>query len=249
VVKTFVVHHLPDMNDLPAAERWFYRYHVPEVLRNRPLSYLSFRAVPAPPGAEAFGYYNYKVHENLAAGEEEPSLGLLGMTAEVVPLQVIMVTVPATPTEDFTGKDVSFDQKTILRWLVLLRYPDAVSVEEGDDWYVNVHAPEVLRQPGLTRFFSYRVLEPRFAIKGGRPPFLHPRSTFSSDWQRVSELWYEDARGWTESVLTAPPHYTPPPWAERGTFPFLEPGVHFAGTFILERPSDDWCRDPRPFSV
>jgi len=109
VVKTFVVHHLLDMNDLPAAERWFYRYHVPEVLRNRPLSYLSFRAVPAPPGAEAYGYYNYKVHENLAAGEEEPSLGLLGMTAEVVPLQVIMVTVPATPTEDFTGKDVSFD--------------------------------------------------------------------------------------------------------------------------------------------
>jgi hypothetical protein len=52
VVKTYVVHHLPDMNDLPAAERWFYRRHVPEVLRNRQLSYVSFRAVPPPPGAD-----------------------------------------------------------------------------------------------------------------------------------------------------------------------------------------------------
>ena len=36
MVKTIIIHHLPDMNDLPAAERWFYRYHVPEVLRNQP---------------------------------------------------------------------------------------------------------------------------------------------------------------------------------------------------------------------
>ena len=55
MIRTIMFHHLLDMNDLPAAERWFYRYHIPEVLRSRPVSYLSYRAVPAPPGAEAYG--------------------------------------------------------------------------------------------------------------------------------------------------------------------------------------------------
>jgi hypothetical protein len=246
VVKTFVLHHLPDMDDLPAAERWFYRYHIPEVLRNRPLSYVSFRAVPAPEGAEAYGYFNYKVHENLAVGDEEPPLGLLGMSHEVVPLNVVMVTVPVVPTEDFLGRETPFDERTILRWFCVHRYPGGVSVEEGDEWFREVHAPEVLRQPGLTRFFSYRVMPPRFAIRGSRPLFLHPRSTFSSDWHRVSELWYEDARGWRESVLAAPPAYTPPPWATRETYPFLAPGAGFVSTFLLERPADDWLRDVRP---
>ena len=71
MIKTIILHHLLDMNDLPAAERWFYRYHVPEVLRNRPVSYVSYRAVPPPPGAEAYGYFNYKVHEHVSVGEHE----------------------------------------------------------------------------------------------------------------------------------------------------------------------------------
>ena len=137
MVKTFVLHHLPDTDDLPAAERWFYRFHIPEVLRNRPLSYVSYRALPAPDGAEDYGYFNYKVHENLAPGDEEPPLGLLAMTHEVVPLDVIMV--------------------------------------------------------------------------------------------------------------TDPPGYTPPPWATRATYPFLAPRAEFVSTFLLERPSDDWLRDVRPF--
>ena len=96
---------------------------------------MSYRAVPPPPGAEDYGYFNYKVHENLNRGEGERSLGLTAMTKEVVPLKVIMVNVPATPSEDLLGKGTSFEEKTILRWLIAFRYPEGVSVEEGDDWY------------------------------------------------------------------------------------------------------------------
>ncbi len=87
MIKTIILHHLLDMNDLPAAERWFYRYHIPEVLRNQPVSYVSYRAVPPPPGAEAYGYFNYKVHENINRGEAEKPLGLLAMSKEVMPTQ------------------------------------------------------------------------------------------------------------------------------------------------------------------
>ncbi|OFW60396.1 MAG: hypothetical protein A2133_02725 [Actinobacteria bacterium RBG_16_64_13] len=248
MIKTIILHHLLDMNDLPAAERWFYRYHIPEVLRNRPVSYLSYRAVPAPPGAEDYGAFNYKIHENVSMGEGETPLGLISMTPEVVPLRVIMVNVPATPTEDFKGRELSLDDKTILRWVTVFRYPEGVSVDRGDNWYVNVHAPEVMRQPGLTRFFSYRVLPSAAAVRKGVSRFLHPESQISSDWHRVSEQWYENSNGWVESIIKSPPAYSKPSWAKHDKYPFFEPGVDFAGMFILERPTDDWLKTvPRAY--
>ena len=48
--------------------------------------------------------------------------------------------------------------------------------------------------------------------------------------------------GWSRSS-PSPPRYTKPPWATYDRYPFLEPGVDFASTFILERPSDDWLRE------
>ncbi|UCE35055.1 MAG: hypothetical protein JSV40_03880 [Deltaproteobacteria bacterium] len=237
------------MNDLPAAERWFYRYHVPEVLRNNPVSYVSYRAVPPPPGAEEYGYFNYKVHENVLLGEQEQHLGLLSMTPEVVPLKVVMVNVPAVPTDDFKGRDVSLGEKTILRWLIVFRYPEGVSLEEGEAWYLHVHAQEVMRQPGLTRFFSYRILPSQVSVQEGASTFLHPRSTVSSNWHRVSEQWYENSNGWVDSVIKSPPVYTRPAWATYDRYPFFEPEVDFASTFILERPSDDWLRHVPPSYV
>lgn len=246
MIRTIIFHHLLDMNDLPAVERWFYRYHIPEVLRGRPLSYVSYRAVPAPPGAERYGLFNYKIHENVHSEEGEIPLALTAMTPEVVPLRVIMVNVPVSPTNDFAGSDLSLGEKTILRWVTVHRYPRGVSAEEGDAWFVDVHAPEVLRQPGLTRFFSYRVLPSPVPVRKGVSRFLHERSSVSSDWHRVSELWYEDSRGWVESVLNSPPAYTSPPWRSYQEYPFFEPDADFASMFILERPTDDWVRQFAP---
>ncbi len=248
MIKTLIFHHLLDVNDLPAAERWFRRYHVPEVLRNHPVSYVSYQAVPPPPGAEDYGCFNYKLHENIAGGEGEQQLGLLAMTPEVVPLKVVMVNLPATPTEDFLGGSASRD-RTILRWVTVFRYPDGVDVAEADEWYVHTHAREVLQQPGLTKFFSYRVLPSAVAVQAGRSTFLHPASVVSSAWHRVSEQWYENGRGWVESILRSPPSYTKPAWATHDRYPFLRPGTEFGGIFILETPTHDWIREIRPFYV
>jgi hypothetical protein len=107
----------------------------------------------------------------------------------------------------------------------------------------------VLSQPGLTRFFGCRVLPPRSAMRHVRPASLHPRSTFSSDGHGVFELWYEDARSWRESVLTAPPTSAPPSWATPGTYRFVRPGRGFVSAFLLARPGDAWPRDVRPFDA
>ena len=249
MIKTLIFHHLLDLNDLPAAERWFYRYHVPEVMRGRPVSYLSYRVVPSPPGAEHYGCFNYKIHEFVSPGGGPAPLARTAMTREVVPLKTIMVNVLAAPTEDFMGGELSHDERTILRWVTVFKYPANVSVEEGERWYLDVHAPEVMQQPGLTRFFSSRVLPMEVPVKQGRASFLHPDSEVWSGWHRVTELWYENSNGWVESILDSPPAYSSPPWIAHNTYPFFEPGVDFVGGFILERPSDDWLRVVPPAYV
>jgi len=60
LIKLLVMHHLYDDNDLPGMERFFWRYHAPEVMQFAPkmTRYVNFRAVPPPPGAEEYGHYN-----------------------------------------------------------------------------------------------------------------------------------------------------------------------------------------------
>ena len=96
--RIYVMHHLHDWNDLPAFERWFWRYHAPEVMRgSRLLRYVNYRAVvPPPAGSEAYGFHNYCVHEDifLHASDSGPGLGNGGLlfTPEPGPMDVAVAT-------------------------------------------------------------------------------------------------------------------------------------------------------------
>ena len=251
MIKTIIIHHLLDMNDLPAAERWFYRYHIPEVLRNQPVSYVSFRAVPPPPGAEAFGYYNYKVHENLNRGEGEKPLGLLTMTQG------------SGAAQGDHGQRAGDAHRGLHGPGHLLRgedhpalgrspsaTPKGVSVEEGDDWYVNVHAKEVMQQPGLTRFFSYQGHRAagghgqggagvHASAVGGLVRLAPHQRAVVREQQRLGGFGPHQPAGLHQAAVGDPRRATPS-WS---------PGSNFASTFILERPSDDWLREVPRFYV
>jgi hypothetical protein len=243
MLRGVVMIHLPNMNDLPAMDRYYHRYHGPEIARRfGPWleRFESYRVVPPPPGAERYGYINYRIVESW--WREMPSVA--GTVAFTTPpstnVQRFSFLVPPQPTEEFLGGNFSADEKSILRWLTVFKDPETVSVEEGENWYLNVHANEALQQPGLTQYFSYRILE-----SGGLPghrPGGRPQPARSL-WHRLSELWYENFDGWHKSVIDSPPKYTKPPWAKYDEYPFLEPGVDFWSTFILERPDDDFLSD------
>jgi hypothetical protein len=93
-----------------------------------------------------------------------------------------------TPAPDiFKGGDFTADEKSIIRWYQITKYPKGVSLEQGEDWFLNVHTKEVLQQPGLTAYFSSRA-----CTMPGRYPV---------EWVRVTEQWYEDFNGWKKSVI------------------------------------------------
>jgi hypothetical protein len=261
-MRSYLILNMRSMNSLPLMEPWLQREHAPEIIgMNGPIldRYTSYRAIPAPTGAEPYGYYNWRMTEHW--WRESPFRGHGQMDqgtafAETWPPNYtnilglpegearsdkwggtpdgrhppVMMFVNRRPDNDFHGKGLLMGDGTVIRWVMAIKYPEGVSKEEGEDWYLNTHAPEVCKQPGLKRFYSYKKIAP-----------------FTTQFDRVSELWYENTDAWTHAVVTNPPNYTKPAWAKYDQYPFLEPYVDFISTFLLESPTNDFLRDWRGY--
>jgi hypothetical protein len=251
MLRSFALHDIP-VNDIAAMERWYYRDHAPEIVRRYGPWLVRFECylpVPAPAEAQTFGLYNWRMTEGW--WRELPEAGTendICFTPPTVWPRVAAAFVPPQPTEHFLACDFLPMERACLRWLMLLRYPEGVDKEEGEEWFLRVHAPEAATQPGLVRFFSHKVIKEVGSVPGRwradtRPPGggVHVR------WDRVVELWYETFEDWRRAVITDPPDYTRPDWATQAAYPFVSPYEELATTFILERPNDDFLRDLRGY--
>jgi hypothetical protein len=235
------------------SDRFYLRYHGPDVVRiSGPWlrRYESYKAYDPPPEAVARfgakrGRYSELWFSNLEEYRGRPNLTTAtlppqeGKNAQAPDQTVIMV--PALPTEEFLVKQLDPEQTTIMRWVCGIKYPEGVSVEEGEKWYLEVHAQEAKQQIGLLGFYSHRALKIDFAspapIKDTSSPVGLPAATPEQlAWVRVTEMWYEDMDAWRKAVLESPPKYTPPPWG--GEYPF----VTMVSNFIDLKPDVDFLK-------
>ena len=245
------MHDIP-MAHVAAMERWYYRDHAPEINRRFGLwltRHDSYLPVDAPAEARAYGFFNWRVTEGY--WRELPQPGPRGNLAFTVPPLVPKVATgffPAQPTEDFMGGHLQPHEKHVLRWYVLLRYPAGVPKEEGERWFLDTHAREVMEQPGLFRFFSHRAVREPVPLPGEWPAGRMPLpDTVLHSWDRLIELWYESFDDWRRAVIESPPHYTRPSWATNERYPFVGLGADFVSSFLLERPADEFWRDARGY--
>lgn len=253
MIRSIVVHDIP-IDHVAGMERWYFRDHAPEIARRYGpwlTRHESFLPVDAPADARAYGFFNWRVTDGW--WRELPLAGPRGTFSFTVPPVTPTVAtcfIPAQPTEDFLGWENQPHERDVLRWFILMRYPEGVSRADGDAWFLNVHAPEVARQPGLHRFFSYRVIDEHAPLPGTWPSHAieDVKRTLLPHWDRVVELWYEGFDDWRRAVISEPPAYTPPPWANSGRYPFLEPRKEFVSSFLLERPTDEFLRDSRGYT-
>jgi hypothetical protein len=258
------------------ADRFYLRYHAPETLRISGAwirQYVMYRPYDPPEEAVGkFGAVKGRYAELWFASMEEyqsrPSHGAWSLPSwetdqsRKMPKGAKYATLlPALPTEEFYDPDPNPEKTPVVRWITAIRYPDGVSVEEGEDWFVNVHAKEVLKQPGLLKFVSYSCLErgggtgnmpegggemPQMS-QGGEMPQMPEGMTggpggmpgggeVKKSWARVSEYWYTDLDAWRKANVESPPEYTVPSWG--GEYPFVEMG----STFINYMPDVDFLR-------
>jgi hypothetical protein len=214
-------------------DRWYFRFHSKEMLRYWGpwlRRYETYRAYDPPPEAKRFGALDGRLVEmwfdSVEADREARCISNLertpGTPSPWPRPRSATILVPAVPTEDFLGKEPLPEEKTILRWCCIFKYPDGVSLEEGEKWYLEVHSQEVKQQPGLLKYISHR------GLKEQLPP---------NPWHRISELWYENISAWRKAVIDSGLHYTPPPWGKK------EPFVDMVSTFVGYKPDVDFLRD------
>jgi hypothetical protein len=242
------------------ADRFYMRYHAPETIRiSGPWirRYESYKPYDPPEEAlKRFGAVKGRYAELWFASEEEyhsrPGHGAWSLpswetdrTRKMPRGARYATTVPALPTEEFYDPDPNPEQTPIIRWVQAIRYPEGVSIEEGEKWFLDIHAREALKQPGLLKFISYKCLE-RGGIPSGKKgtssmPQGAPKPSgamtpsgqipsgadMPRSWVRVVEYWYKDFDSWRKAVIESPPKYTAPSWG--GEYPFVEMGSTFIG--------------------
>ena len=81
-----------------------------------------------------------------------------------------------------------------------MRYPEGVSLEDGEKWYLSVHTQEARQMPGLLRYISYK------AVKD---------SPIKTPWARMTELWFKDYEAFRKATFESGIKYTAPGWANR----------------------------------
>lgn len=135
------------------------------------------------------------------------------------------------PTDDFLGDsaattDLSPNQKgRLVRWLFILRYPERVTKEQGEDWYLGTHTQEAKRMRGLRRYVSWKAQPPPADLA----TIVRPR------WDRLTELAFTDWPAWEDGAVARMPAWTPPPYGE--------PGFFSETIFIREEPEYDFLRE------
>ncbi len=220
--------------DKAILDRWYYRTHSQETLqRVGPWleRYWTYRAYDVGPEADTFTVSRYRLTELWYASVEARNEAVVNFANMSPPpkgwddprYKTIngMINIPANPTDTFLGKQPPARERPYLRWMVLVKYPSEVPVDEGEQWYREVHAKELLTVPGLLRFVSYSSVD--------APSKAMP-------WVRLSELWFDDYDDWRKAFVESPIEFTAPSWSNE--FPFVDNIC----TFVGDEPDIDWLQ-------
>lgn len=113
----------------------------------------------------------------------------------------------------------------MIRWVFFLKYPEGVSFEEGERWYLGTHTQEAKTLRGLRRYVTWRTEPAKKAPVWSTVERLN-------QFDRVTELWFDDWESWHEAAIVNPPKYTPAPYGDRG---FL-----FEALLVDEQPDENF---------
>jgi len=262
--RSYLTLNLTDLNDLPKMNRWLFKDHAPDtVSQNGPIleRYTTYRALPIPAGAEAYGAYNWRMTEHfwredpfgemqLDHGSAMSEIWCEGYNEAVGnPTEAeargdwskngensnahppAFMFCNYRPDNSFKGKGITLNDGPFFRFVVTFKYPDGVKFEEGEEWLLTKFAPTVCEQEDLLRAFSYKAL----------PPYTGP-------FQRVLELWYRDSKAWRKNWVENTPKIPKPTWATTDYAPYLEPYKDMVCIFLEEAPERDFLRG-LPYNV
>jgi len=133
--------------------------------------------------------------------------------------------------EDIKGSSKMTDDGANFRWLFFIKYPEGISEEEGDKWFLETFVKEAAEMPEVTRILSSKLLD---------KPRINP-------FHRVAEFWFDDSKSWHRAMVENADKFTKPEWRSEEKPPFLEPYKDITGIFIMDRPDSDHLQQWRGY--
>ncbi len=121
----------------------------------------------------------------------------------------------------------------MIRFVHFFNYTKDISIENGELWYLNEHAPRARKLPGVLHYLSWHSIDPGI-------PFPHIASPTPFDqFIRRSELGFKDLKAWQRAMETDPELWTSSLKEKPG---FRE----FECMLLTEEPQFDLLRDAPP---
>ncbi|MFC1890980.1 acetyl-CoA hydrolase [Thermodesulfobacteriota bacterium] len=155
--------------------------------------------------------------------EEEPSTNIDGDAGrssggdnEMPPF--IFAFVPVWWEEDFKGNERTVEDGPNYRWQFVLRYPEDVSVEQGDEWFYQEVIPQFQTMPEVTRILSSKIL----------------REVNSCPFHRVTEMWFDGPTDWHRAAVEKAASIKKPAWAKQDKFPYLQSRFEITSIFLTD---------------
>lgn len=144
--------------------------------------------------------------------------------ADTIPF--IAVFLPIWWEEDLKGKERTIADGANYRWQCLIRYPENVSMEEGDRWFYDILVPYFQGCGTVNRMLSSKVL----------------KNINDPNYDRVMELWFDGPEEWYETVVKNADRIKAPDWKDscaQDVFPYLKPFHEFCGIFLTDYATSD----------
>lgn len=130
----------------------------------------------------------------------------------------IFAFIPVWWEEDFKGEGRTVEDGPNYRWQFMVRYPDGVSMEEGDKWLKEEFIPAYTAQDEVTRCLSSKII----------------KSVNDCEFDRVVEMWFPSPSAWQKATKEAAQKVAKPDWAETEDFPYLKKSYGISGIFLSD---------------
>jgi len=131
--------------------------------------------------------------------------------------------VPIWWEEDFKGGIRTVADEPNYRWQIAMRYPEGVTLEEGDKWFYSEVVPKFVDMPEVTRFLTSRVMQ----------------EINHCPMQRIVEIWFEGPLEWHEAAVVKSAGIMKPEWASTDVFPYLRSRQEFMSIFLTDIAASD----------
>jgi len=135
----------------------------------------------------------------------------------------IFAFVPICWEEDFKGANRTIEDGPNYRWQFVMKYPDGVSIEEGDKWFYEEVIPKFQAMPDVLRMLSSKIIQ----------------EINECPYQRVVEMWFNCPSAWYRSVVVNAKEIKKPSWAKYDQFPYLQPKFEISSLFLTDTAESD----------